>query len=76
MKLLEQLFSIVRGIDERGSKSGGQGVRVGSKCHHAGLAADVICQHPAGLQECLMPQMDAVKKTQGKDRFLFHKKFL
>ena len=48
-----------------------QGIRVGSEGHHTGAAAMAAGQIVAGLQQCLMAQMHAVKKAQSIDG-VFH----
>ena len=54
-----------------GSIPAHQGIRMGRKGHHTGTAAMAAGQIVAGLQQCLMAQMDPVKKAQSIDG-VFH----
>ena len=72
MKLPQQFFSVLRGVDKHGCAAVHQGIRVAKKGHRTGFAAMRLRQIPAGRQQRLMTQMHPIKKPQGVDCFFFH----
>ncbi len=66
--LRQQPFPIAGGIDQTGCHADDQSLRMHAEGYRAGAAACAARQIPADFQQPGMAQMDAVKKTQSKNR--------